>query len=273
MNIKKNYSKSFLKQNGFVIKKFPDEDYIKNIEQLIKKFFNREDSYYFKLPLEKFHEIALKCQIALNKLMIQKKFNELEKNFFKKILDEENVLYSAHVTLRVVRPHKLSQSNSESKTEALGWHRETFYGNHEHIKHSYNFWMPVLNYSNKICLNYVPKSHLIPDKQIKRRKVNIKGYDVPKFSTAHKLGFPYSPKKITSGVDLKKAKKIFLPKKNYLLFSQMLVHGNGKNFSNKIRFAVNFSLVPSSKLIRNKKLSKKKFDFLSSSAEKLYVNF
>ena len=273
MNLKKNYSKSFLNQNGFVIKKFPDQFFINNIEKIIKKFFYKKESFYFRLPIDKFHKIALKCQAALNKLRIQKKFNVLEKNFLKKIFDEENILYSVNMTLRVVRPHKFSHNNNENKTEALGWHRETFYGTHEHIKHSYNFWMPVLNYSNKICLNYIPKSHLIPDSSIKRRKVNIKGYKVNKFSSSHKLGFPYSPKKIISGVDLEKAKKIFLPKKSYLLFSQMLVHGNGKNFSNKIRFAVNFSMVPSSKLVRNKKISKKKFDFLAGPANKLFVRF
>jgi hypothetical protein len=53
----------------------------------------------------------------------------------------------------------------------------------------------------------------------------------------------------------------------------MLVHGNGKNFSNKIRFAVNFSMVPSSKLVRNKKISKKKFDFLAAPVNKLFVRF
>lgn len=273
MYFKKKHSKIILNKNGFVIKKFSDDLFIKKIEKLIKKSFYKKEDFYFRLSIDKFHKIALKCQAALNKLRIQKKFNELEKNFLKNIFDEENILYSVNMTLRVVRPHKFSHNNNENKTEALGWHRETFYGTHEHIKHSYNFWMPVLNYSNKICLNYIPKSHLIPDSSIKRRKVNIKGYKVNKFSSSHKLGFPYSPKKIISGVDLEKAKKIFLPKKSYLLFSQMLVHGNGKNFSNKIRFAVNFSMVPSSKLVRNKKISKKKFDFLAGPANKLFVRF
>ena len=42
MNLKKNYSKSFLNQNGFVIKKFPDQFFINNIEKIIKKFFYKK---------------------------------------------------------------------------------------------------------------------------------------------------------------------------------------------------------------------------------------
>ena len=267
-------NQNILHKNGYIIKKFPDENLILNIEKVIKKFFYKKENYYFNLSIGKFHKIALKCQTALNRLEIQKKYDHLEKKFLKDIFSSDNLMYSVNLTLRVVRPSKYYLNNTNSSTtEALGWHRETFYGNHKHIQNSYNFWMPVLNYSKKISLNYIPNSHLISDNLIIRRKAKVLGNEVRKFSDSHKLGFPYSPKKIISGVDLSKAKKIFLPKKNYLLFSQMLVHGNGKNFYKKIRFAVNFSMVPESKLIRNKKINNKKFDFIDKSSSKLFVKF
>jgi ectoine hydroxylase-related dioxygenase (phytanoyl-CoA dioxygenase family) len=269
-----NYYKNSLKKNGFVVKKFPNDNFIKQIEKTIKKIFYRKEDYYLKISLKKFHNIAIKCQASLNKLKIQKKFNEFEKNFLDRIFDEEKILYSVDITLRVVRPKETQLNNKKNqKSEALGWHRETFYGNHKHIKYSYNFWMPVLNYSKKICLNYIPRSHLIPDDLIIRKKCKVNDNKVIKFSDSHKLGFPYSPKEIISGVKISKGKKIFLPRKYYLLFSQMLVHGNGKNFSKKIRFAVNFSMVPKNKLIRNKKINKRKFDFVDTSNGNLFVEF
>lgn len=273
MNKKQKYQK-LLNKNGYIIKKFTDETLILNIEKCIKKIFYKKEDYYLNLSLDQFHKIALKCQTALNRLQIQKKYDLSEKKFLKNIFNNDNLMYSVNLTLRVVRPTKyyLNSKNS-STTEALGWHRETFYGNHKHIESSYNFWMPVLNYSKKICLNYIPNSHLISDNLIIRKKIKVLGNKIEKFSDSHKLGFPYSPKKIISGVDLSKAKKIFVPKKNYLLFSQMLVHGNGKNFSKKIRFAVNFSMVPESKLIRNKKINNKKFDFIDKPSSELFIKF
>lgn len=274
MSQKINFYKNILKKSGFVIKKFPNDNFIKQIEKTIKKIFYRNEDYYLKISLNKFHNIALKCQTALNKLKIQENFNKYEKNFLENIFDQEKILYSVDITLRVVRPQETQLNDkNNTKSEALGWHRETFYGNHKHIKYAYNFWMPVFNYSKKICLNYIPHSHLISDDLIIRKKIKVTDNKVEKFSDSHKLGFPYSPKKIISGVNLSKGKKIFLPRKYYLLFSQLLVHGNGKNFSKKIRFAVNFSMVPKNKLMRNKKINKKKFDFVDTSNNNLFVEF
>ena len=67
--------------------------------------------------------------------------------------------------------------------------------------------MPVLNYSRNIGLQVIPASHLIDDRKIKRISMKTGYNKVKKFSDSHKLGFPYAPKKIISGVDLRKAKK------------------------------------------------------------------
>ena len=76
---------------------------------------------------------------------------------------------------------------------------------------------------------YIPKSHKINDKLIKRKRVKLKNNPIKKFSNGHKLGFFYSPKKIISGLNLDNQKKMIIPNKSYSFFSSMLVHGNGKN--------------------------------------------
>jgi len=60
-----NFYKNIIKKCGFVIKKFPNDNFIKQIEKTIKKIFYRNEDYYLKISLNKFHNIALKCQTAL----------------------------------------------------------------------------------------------------------------------------------------------------------------------------------------------------------------
>ncbi len=258
----------FYKKNGYYLKKFSNASLISKIEKIISKNFNNSTRYYSNLPISKFHKITVKCQNQLNKINIQKIFGKSESVFLKKQFRGNELLYSSFITLRAVRPIK----NKNDLKEPLGWHRETFYGNKKHIKHAINFWMPVLNYSRNIGLQVIPESHLIDDRKIKR--INMKtGYNkVKKFSDSHKLGFPYAPKKIISGVDLRKAKKVNVPKKSFMIFSQYLIHGNGQNFSNKIRFAINFSFLPKDKLGENKLIDKRKYNYKKNNSNKLYIS-
>ncbi len=259
--INKNYNK-----NGYLVKKFSNTKLIENIEKIVKRHFYRSTDYYSKMSLKNFHKITLNCQNQLNKINIQKFFRESEKKFLEKEFGEE-LLFSSFVTLRAVRPVK----NDQDLNEPLDWHRETFYGKKKHIKYAINFWMPVLNYSKKIGLSVIPESHKIPDKKIIRDYIK-NTHNVRKFSPSHKLGFPYAPKKLISGVNFDKAKKVILPKKNFMIFSQYLIHGNGQNFSKKIRFAVNFSFVPSSKVFENKIINSKKYNYQKSKTNSLYIS-
>lgn len=246
----------FLKKRGIIVKTFANLKLLKEVTRIIKIHFSKSDEHYCQLPIEKFHNIALKCQNHINKINVQKIFIDSEKKFIRRIFKNDTPMISSVVTLRVVRPQNKIFKNGE----ALGWHRETFYGKNKYIQHGMNVWIPVLNVSKNNNLGYIPKSHLIDDKKIIRRKFKQDGYVVKKFSSAHKLGFPYAPKKIISGVNIKSADKINVQRKSYAIFSQLLVHGNAQNLSNKIRYAINLGIVPKSKLIRNRKIDKRKFN-------------
>ena len=128
--------------------------------------------------------------------------------------------------------------------------------------------MPVLNYSRNIGLQMIPASHLIDDRKIKRISMKTGYNKVKKLPIVINLVFHMHPKIIFN--DLRKQKKA-MPKKSFMIFSQYLIHGNGQNFSNKIRFAINFSFLPKDKLGENK-LIDKKYNFIKNNLNNLYIS-
>ena len=259
-----------LKKNGFLKRRIKDKNFFPFVKKIINKHFKYNDNYYSKLPIKKFHNIALSCQNEINKSNLDEKFFQSEKNFLKKMFPNDSVCISRIFTLRVVRPKKKVLSNSDN--EQIGWHRETFYAKNKYVKHAMNIWFPISNISKRDNLHYIPKSHLIEDKKIKRKKFFPKNHNVKKFSASHKLGFPYHPKKITSGVNLRSSKSMNVKQNSYSIFSQMLIHGNSSNSNNKLRFAINTGMVATSKLKKNRKIDKRKF-LIDSKNNTLYKKF
>ncbi len=233
------------KKNGFLIKTFQSKELVKKLRKIVKKHFNKNENYYINLPRKKFSKIALKCQEEINKSNFIEKFHLTEKKTIKELVKNEIPLYSNSGYLRVVRPKSKQKINS---SENLGWHRETFYSKRKFIKSATNIWLPILNTRKENMLQYIPNSHKIPDKKIIRRRVRVKDYKIKKNSAEHKLGYVYAPKKIKKGVNLNKKTKFVLKTNQYVAFSAMLIHGNGENNTNKIRFAYNFGLLAKNKL-------------------------
>tara|TARA_Y100000389_G_scaffold110243_1_gene107356 strand:- start:1856 stop:2659 length:804 start_codon:yes stop_codon:yes gene_type:complete len=258
----------YLKKRGYIVKKLKTNLFLSIVKKIIKKHFNKTDNYYCKIPINKFHKIALNCQNELNKINLDKVFFQSEKNNLKKLFNNEGVFISKIFTLRVVRPQIKISKNKQN--EHIGWHRETFYANHKYVEHAMNVWFPIINVTKKNGLKYIQNSHLISDKLIKRKKFKPKGHNIKRFSISHKLGFPYEPKKIISGVNLNNFKTMNVKKGYYNIFSQMLVHGNSSNTTNKLRFAINTGMVPKSKLLKNRIINKKKF-ILNNKNNSLYV--
>ncbi len=250
-----------LKKKGYKIFKFKDPNIYKMIRKIIDENFNKSTKFYNNLKLNNFRKIVLKCQNEIIKKNIHKKFALSEFKTINKLLDGDTPLYETQLFLRAVRP--VSKTGSG---EALGWHRETFYSNHQFIKHGINIWFPIKNVNKQNTLKYIHNSHLIDDEKIIRRKIRMsklqkKNNPNKKFSTAHKLGLVYHAKKIISGINLNNTRKINIPEKSYTLFSAMLVHGNSQNVSNKIRYAIGFGFIPKSKMIRNKIINPKRTSF------------
>lgn len=248
------------KTNGFVIKNFQQKKLLKKIQKIVNKHFNKSEKQYLEMPRKKFSQIALKCQDEINKSDFIKTFHITENETIKKLIKNDIPLYSNSGYLRVVRPVKIL--NKKGK-ENLGWHRETFYSNRKFIKSAINIWFPVKNTEKENMLQYIPKSHKISDKKIIRRRIKVKDYKIKKNSTEHKLGFVYAPKEIKKGVKLKDRRKFNIKENQYVAFSAMLVHGNGENKTNKIRFAYNFGVLAKSKLKnQSRRLDSRKHEYI-----------
>jgi len=264
----------YLKKSGFVIRKFNNSNIVNRLRKIVKKHFSKSTNYYCKLPVEKFRKIALCCQKEMNKLPVQSLFHNSEKKFIEKLLDGDKPFYEVQAFLRVVRP-----INNSSFAEAVGWHRETFYSNLKFPFYTINIWFPILNVNNKNTIKYITQSHLIPDKKIIRRKVRMNKRDKEKnptkrFSNGHKTGFLYHPKKIISGVNLSKGKErnFNFKKDTYVLFSSLLVHGMAQNYSDKIRFAMGYGIIPK-QAVTNKKFDSRRLGLKKSKKTNHFVEF
>ena len=225
-------------QQGFVIRKFKNIEHLNFIRSIIDSHFDRDLEYYSNLETENYRELVLACQEKLNQnYRVQKEIIESEKGILYDLISEkikvQTILY-----LRTSRPYK-----ENMKQEQLDWHRETFYSDFDYIKKQHNFWFPIYNCTEKNSMKYIPFSHKIPDRSIKVEKISEDKSSVKRFSTGHKLGLVYSPKKIVSGVNFSKQKNLFVPMDHYVVFSAMLIHGAAKNFDNKIRYSSDFGIL------------------------------
>lgn len=256
----KKYSDIY-KEEGLIIKVLNDKSFIDDVKKLVKDRFNQSDEYYQSLSREEFQDIAVDAQDALNNMNIQEKFYNSEEDVFKEIFDKEELLHESVVFFRAVRPIR-----NGVKMEAPDFHRETFYSDHSHTPYCINSWIPIMNVNDKNTLQYYPKSHLIADEELKVVEDKDAPGKVEKFSSGHKLGFLWKPKKLDETKHLGKPTKMVFPENSYSIFSSMLIHGGAKNYSDKIRFAIGFGMIPAKKMTFNKK-------FFASNGKPHYVSF
>ena len=200
--------------------------------------------FYNTLSASEFREIGLQArnEITESKEIIMAKLKII--NLFKKIFyTEQDYLASSYFAFFPTR-------NLPSQEEQLDFHRETTYAGDKKPYHGfqYNIWIPVFDVEKNQNLFFVPKSHLIKDKDIKT--INI-GQKADRRTASHTLGYAYWPKKIVGGVDLEKAERFEVPKDKFLLFDGNLIHGSGSNKGNTIRFAMTFGIIEKKKFIDN----------------------
>ena len=79
---------------------------------------------------------------------------------------------------------------------------------------------------------------------------------VERFSAGHSIGYPYMPKVISNFDKLtnKSDKLLHVPQGYSVLFSAMLIHGNGVNKNNQTRFSVDTGFIPAKNIVKNKPL-------------------
>ena len=221
---------STINKNGF---KFLDNDktnlnsFIKDVNKIIEKYFANEEKLK-NLSFNNFNKIVYKAQQEINKkhnpVSLIKRYNQL----FKKEFLSNNIYIQHYFYLRAIRPQNYSKNKN-----TIGMHRETFQGPNW-FKNLYNIWIPIKNCEKKNALKHYEKSH----KLVRDKDFYLEDYKVPikKKSYSHKVGNLYLERKIKLKKS-KKEKRLF-KKNNSIIFSGELIHGNGKNFSKKIRYSI-----------------------------------
>jgi ectoine hydroxylase-related dioxygenase (phytanoyl-CoA dioxygenase family) len=236
--------------NGCIITKMEDPSILLEVKKMIDSHFNASTSTYVEMTKEEFQDYAIKCQEKLQSLQVQNELIKSDRSLIASILGGRNIFHESVCFLRAVRP-----MSPNVGIEAPDFHRETFYSDHpETTKLVLNTWIPILNVSDNNTLRYVPKSHLIPDEDIDREYDESYPGKVDKFSSGHKMGFFWKPKKIISGIDLSNPAKMHFPSElgYYAAFSSMTIHGGAYNYSDKIRFVIGFGLINGDKIPENK---------------------
>lgn len=239
MNLK-NLNKNF-KNKGYVILDF-DKKSIQELNVLQKKI--KSSKIENTMDEKKVYKKSLNLQNFIYKKSFHK--NVLKRNL--KIIfnilgiKKTNELFiTSFIHLRSVR--KNTKDTKNTKKNFIGFHRETFYSDFDYTKHQINVTIPILNYIPNNSMKVIEKSHKIPDYKIKTKKLTSEESGIKRYSFAHKLGMPYNPKIILSGVNLDKSKRVNLKTNQFMIFSGQLIHGNGNNLINKTRFSIDFGLI------------------------------
>ena len=232
-------------ESSIKIAKHKSHEVINETRKIVGEFFSEKDSFYSDMHTDEFREIILNTQKKLNHLNITSKIVLQIIDDIRNYIKNDNFLIQSNTYLRVSRPIK--ESN-----DSIGWHRENFYAPNadEYI----NVWTPIMGVDEFNTINFIPQSQNILNERIKT--INIEDKNTKKYSSGHKIGLMYSPKKIVSGVDFAKKKPMIVPYYSSSIFPGNLIHGATGNESDKIRFSLDFRIIPEKYF--NKNLNKKK---------------
>ncbi len=202
-----------------------------DLQEIIERHFQHEN--YLDMAAEHYHAIVAGAQNEMNR-------RHFVQQLAADIMLGQDVMVQSNLYLRATRPVKTGQ-------EAVGWHRESFYGS---PPEACNFWMPVANVTPENALRYIPGSERIPDEDI----VTASDDDptVQRGSAGHKIGLLYAPKRIVSGVDFNRIETMKVPYGEVALFPGALIHGAAANDTGKIRFSVDFRYVAKAHVVENK---------------------
>lgn len=184
--------------------------------------------------------MVLAAQTRVNDLKATTRLFHSEKPVFNHVM--KGAKGSAQVTanLRAVRPFKGQPS------EHVDFHRESFFN--PDMAHAWNIWIPIRNVTPDNCTKFIPGSQLIPNEEIGTVNAGEQAGLVKRYTAGHKIGLLYDPIRIVSGVDFSTVETLYVPPEHIALFNANLVHGAGVNETDKIRFSLDFSIIPTEKI-------------------------
>ncbi len=230
--------KSSISDQGFAVIKLPSDSIINDITKIVDKESNKLLKIY---STDEYHKKLIEIQTRINLIGTRDKL----------LSELADVLYEFHgseefgaqtvVYLRGVRP---VNKESSIKHEALPMHRENFYCDEEYIDYQLNMHFPISNYNENTSMKYYRNSHNIPDQDLIIDKKDHEYSGIKRFSRGHQLGLPYNPKIIENLNDMDFPLSAPCTVNDAFLFSSKLIHGGGLNFTDKIRFSLDFATLP-----------------------------
>ena len=229
---KNNYKKisENLKKNGYIFIPIGNinREFVHKVKIIINEYILRKKINLLKLTEKKFSQHIYKLQKRINTKINIKDFFNNNKRIFETILNSKNISSQSYFYLRCFKPNKDTKNY-----KPISLHRETFQGP-EFYKKIYNLWIPISNCSKGNALKFIENSHNFKPK--KDFDTSVRLTKIERKSFAHKTGLLYQDRKIRFSKKIKY--NILFKKDNFIIFSGQLIHGNAKNYTNKIRFSI-----------------------------------
>jgi ectoine hydroxylase-related dioxygenase (phytanoyl-CoA dioxygenase family) len=220
-----------------------DRELIAQAQQIVADSFSDEASLYGAMSLGEYRDLIAATQDKINAAGYVRKIAHDLIDKLVEITCSDDLLVQANCYLRAARP------NSSATQETVDWHRESFYG--PSMERALNVWTPIANVTPQNTLHYVPASAAIPDSEILIEQLD--DTQTPRFSSGHKIGLLYSPKKIVGGIDFSNSQPMIVDERSSAIFSAQLIHGAAVNNAKTIRFSLDFRLTPKSAYRETKK--------------------
>lgn len=225
-----------------IVRVNPPAKMLEELKQIVDFFFCKPVADYMAMPDEKYRDLVLQAQREMDHRQMVQRLAAEHYGLLSRLL------WCGHLAGQTLRLRAARPRASQQVQEVLSWHRESFYN----IAGAYmvNFWVPIDNVNVSTALQYVPKSHLIPDTDLK-----LEHWRDTRITSEHqKIGLLEHINKIVSGIDLSQAKPLVVLPGEAAIFHAALIHGQGENYSDKIRFSIDFRVFSS----YNDKVAKEK---------------
>lgn len=206
----------------------PPAKLLAELQAITDFFFCRPIADYLAMPDPEYRNLVLKAQSEMDSRRLAQQLASDSHSLLSRLL------WCGHIAIQTLRLRAARPRRAEQVQEVISWHRESFYASAG--AYMVNFWLPIANVNASTALQYVPNSHLIPDKDIK-----IEVRQDPRITMAQQhIGLLETVQHIVEGVDLSKAEPMVVLPGEAAIFHGSLIHGMGHNYSSKIRFSIDF---------------------------------
>jgi len=241
-----------LKEEGFCILPLLTQDFIRECQKIIDGELDQDVAMLSKLDRQLFHGLIESCQAKINTSKALEKFIIAHDKALRSLLEiEDELSWVSVMKLRSIRPSKLLEDGVQ---DHVPMHRESLYSPYpSQIVDQYNCWIPLTSAATSSGIYCIPGSHKIKDQDLIIEEQPNHPVAVKRYSSGHRIGFPYLPKTVDRSNCVSNAKqyKIEVPLGSMLIFSAMLIHGGGMNKSDEMRMSVDTGFMPSKKVIDN----------------------